>query len=63
MVYEQTLEQGQSLRFGLGKPLWIRVGAPSALEAFIGQRQVTDTLPPNTSELRVSASGITTAAP
>ncbi len=27
-VYEQTLQQGQTVRFGLRKSLWIRLGAP-----------------------------------
>jgi len=27
-VYEQTLQAGQTVRFGLRRPLWIRLGAP-----------------------------------
>jgi hypothetical protein len=34
-VYEQTLEQGQSVRFGLRRLLWIRVGAPGDISAAI----------------------------
>jgi hypothetical protein len=34
-IYEQTLEQGQTVRFGLRKLLWIRVGAPGSIDAAI----------------------------
>jgi hypothetical protein len=34
-IYEQTLDQGQSVRFGLRKLLWIRVGAPGTIDATI----------------------------
>ena len=39
-VYERTLEQGQTVRLGLRKPLWIEIGAPWALRAMIGRRLV-----------------------
>jgi len=29
VVYERTLAAGGTVRFGLGKPLWVRLGAPS----------------------------------
>src|SRR5712691_11997744 len=38
-LYEQTLQQGQTVRFGLRKLLWIRFGAPWNLDATIGSRQ------------------------
>jgi cytoskeletal protein RodZ len=44
-VYEQTLAQGGSLRFGLKQPLVIRFGAPSNVTAAIGGHDVTGTLP------------------
>lgn len=34
-IYEQILEKGQTVRFGLGKLLWIRFGAPGSIDAAI----------------------------
>jgi len=34
-IYERTLDQGQSVRFGLGKLLWIQAGAPRSINASI----------------------------
>jgi transcriptional regulator with XRE-family HTH domain len=57
-VYEQTLQQGQTVRFGLRKPLWIRLGAPRNLDATIGRRQVTEALPSRTGDTLVTAAGL-----
>lgn len=57
-VYQATLEQGQTLRFGLRKALWIRIGAPEYLDARIGSRSVTVSLPGRTGDVLVSRSGV-----
>lgn len=40
VLWENTLHQGQTIRFGLRKPLWIRVGAGLNLDAYVGTRKV-----------------------
>lgn len=60
-VYEQTLQQGQVVRFGLRRALFIRLGAPWNLDASIGGRPVTAALPAQTGNVRAAASGITPA--
>jgi cytoskeleton protein RodZ len=55
-VYEQTLQPGQRVRFGLRRRLWIRVGAPWNLDASIGRRPVT--LPAHTGNLLATAAGL-----
>jgi hypothetical protein len=62
VVYEHTLHQGESARFGLRKPLWIRVGAPWNLDATIGRRSVTSDLPDRTGNAKATAGGISAAA-
>ena len=57
-VYEQTLQQGQTARFGLRNPLWIRLGAPWNLDATIGHRQVTEPLPSRTGDTLATAAGL-----
>jgi cytoskeletal protein RodZ len=57
-VEEATLQQGQTLRFGLRHPLWIRIGAPWNLAASIGGRQVTASLPTAIGNVVVSARGL-----
>ena len=57
-VYERTLRQGQTVRFGLRTPLLIRFGAPGNLTATIGQRSVTASLPSGTSDVVASAAGL-----
>jgi Domain of unknown function (DUF4115) len=42
VVYIGTLAQGTTIRFSLRRPLWIRLGAPSTLDARIGGKPVTD---------------------
>jgi transcriptional regulator with XRE-family HTH domain len=57
-VYVRTLQPGGTLHFGLRKPLWIRVGAPWNLDASIGDRTVTSSLPPRTGDLIATADGL-----
>lgn len=57
-VYEQTLLQGQTARFGLRTPLWIRLGAPWNLDATIGRRPVTAALPSRTGDMLATAAGL-----
>ena len=56
-VYEQTLQQGESVRFGLGRKLWIRFGAPWNVDARIGDRDVS--LPSQTGDIVATAAGLT----
>jgi len=58
VVYARTLRQGQTLRFGLRKPLRVRLGAPWNLTAAIGRRPVTASLPATTGDVVVTSSGI-----
>jgi cytoskeleton protein RodZ len=57
-VYVRTLQAGERLHFGLRKPLWIRVGAPWNLEASIGDRSVSSSLPTHTGDLIATADGL-----
>lgn len=52
---EQTLQPGQTLRLGLRKPLWIRFGAPSNLDATISHKPLT--LPSQTADVLITATG------
>ena len=61
-VYEQTLRRGETIRLGLRQLLWIRVGAPWNLDATIGQRIVTSTLPSSTADVVASPAGLRPAA-
>ena len=61
VVAEQVLQQGQTARFGLKRPLWIRLGAPWNVAAAIGDRSVTSALPALTGNVLVSAHGVTPA--
>lgn len=54
-LYEGTLEQGQSLRFA-ARRLWIRLGAPSNLEASLKGARVR--LPEDTASVVVTAAGV-----
>ena len=58
VLAEQTLAQGQTARFGLLHPLWIRLGAPWNVDAKIGTRTVTASLPALTGNVLVTAAGI-----
>jgi len=55
-VYEGTLAQGGSVRFGLGRPLHIRIGAPWNLDARLGGKAVT--LPSQTGDVVATSGGI-----
>ncbi len=57
-VYEQTLQKGQTVRFGLRRPLWIRLGAPWNLDGAIGRRHVTATLPSRTGDILATTAGL-----
>jgi Helix-turn-helix domain/RodZ C-terminal domain len=56
-LHEGTLEQGQSLRFA-ARRLWIRLGAPSNLEASLKGARVR--LPDDTANVLVTAAGVRT---
>jgi cytoskeleton protein RodZ len=56
IVYEQTLQPGRTVRFGLHRPLWIRLGAPWSLDAAIGRKSVT--LPTRLGNVVASAAGL-----
>jgi cytoskeletal protein RodZ len=55
-VYEQTLQQGQRVRFGLHQPLWVRIGAPWNLDATLNRRTIT--LPAHTADVLATATAI-----
>jgi RodZ C-terminal domain len=57
-VYQGTLLQGEKVRFGLRRPLTIRVGAPWNLDAHIGARAVTSSLPTVTANVLATAKGL-----
>jgi hypothetical protein len=61
-VYEGTLQAGQSVRFGLRSPLWIRIGAPWNVDVAIGSRSVNASLPSLTGDVLVSGGGVHPAA-
>jgi cytoskeleton protein RodZ len=56
-LYEGTLEQGQSLRFA-ARRLWIRLGAPSNLEAILNGAPAS--LPDDTASVVVTTAGLRT---
>ncbi len=58
VVYQQTLRQGQAVRFGLRKLLWIRLGAPWNVDAALGRRQTTSALPGRTGDILAAATGL-----
>jgi len=61
-VYEGTLQPGETVRFGLRSPLWIRIGAPWNVEAVIGSRSMTASLPALTGNVLVSRGGVHSTA-
>lgn len=61
-LYEGTLQAGQSVRFGLRRPLWIRIGAPWNVDAMIGSRSMTASLPSLTGNVLVSRGGVQATA-
>jgi hypothetical protein len=60
-VYEQTLGEGTSVRFGLKKPLAIRFGAPANVDATIAGHDVGADLLASTTAVVVTANGMTAA--
>lgn len=60
VVYERVLELGQTVRFGLQTPLWIRIGAPRNLDATM--RGAAVVLPDQVGNVIVTSSGLRTAA-
>jgi hypothetical protein len=59
VLAEQTLQPGETARFGLKKPVWLRLGAPWNLAAAIGGRSVSAALPSLTGNVLVTAGGVT----
>jgi len=60
-LYSRTLAPGSSVRFGLHRALWIRVGAPWNLDALIGHRLVTSSLPSRTGNFVATSGGLRSA--
>jgi len=58
VAFQRTLLQGESVRFGLRRPLWIRLGAPWNLNATIAGRVVSNQLPQQTGNILVTAGGV-----
>jgi cytoskeleton protein RodZ len=58
IVAERTLQQGETARFGLRRPLWVRLGAPWNVDVAIGRRSVDASLPPTPGNVLVAASGV-----
>lgn len=56
IVYQQTLQSGHTLRFGLHRTLWIRIGAPWNLDATVGKSSVT--LPTHIADVVATAAGL-----
>jgi cytoskeleton protein RodZ len=61
VIEEHTLQQGQVARFGLKRPLWIRLGAPWNVNASMGNRSVTASLPAVIGNVLVTANGVRAA--
>ena len=57
-LYQATLQQGRTVRFGLRRPLWIRVGAPWNLDATIGHRSLTGALPSHVGDVLATSAGL-----
>jgi len=58
VIFERTLAPGQRVRFGVRKPLWIRIGAPWNLDASLRGRNIARELPPVTANVVVTAGGV-----
>jgi transcriptional regulator with XRE-family HTH domain len=56
VVLERTLEEGETVRFGLKSPLWIRLGAPQNLDARMRGKPVE--LPGRLGDVVVTSAGI-----
>jgi len=55
-VFRGTLERGHALRYGLARPVWMRMGRPHALDITIGKALVGN-LPHDPSNLLLTRSG------
>jgi hypothetical protein len=55
-IYQQTLQSGRTLRFGLRRRLWIRLGAPWNVDATIGSSALT--LPSRIGDVLATAAGL-----
>jgi Helix-turn-helix domain/RodZ C-terminal domain len=58
LIYRRTLQQGGTVRFGLRRPLSIRIGAPWNLEATLAGTSITSRLPTSVAIVLVSAAGV-----
>jgi cytoskeleton protein RodZ len=58
VVEERTLQRGETARFGLHRPLWIRLGAPWNVDVAIGRRPVDASLPATPGNVLVAATGV-----
>lgn len=58
-LFRGILPRGGKLKYGLGRPVWVRMGRPLALEIRIGTTMVAN-LPATPANLLLSASGATT---
>ena len=56
-IYQQTLPSGRTLRLGLRRHLWIRIGAPWNLDAVIGRNALT--LPSRIGDVLATRTGLT----
>lgn len=61
VVTERTMQPGETARLGLRRPLWIRLGAPWNVNASIGSRSVTTSLPAKTGNVLATGRGLATA--
>ena len=60
VVYQGVLAQGRSLRFWLGRSLWVRMGRPNDLDVLVGGRLVQG-LPAVPANVLLTRSGAKTA--
>lgn len=61
VLVERTLQPGETERLGLRKSLWIRLGAPWNVDATLGTRSVTTSLPAKTGNVLATGRGLTAA--
>jgi helix-turn-helix protein/uncharacterized protein DUF4115 len=56
-IYQDTLEQGQTLKLGLAHALWMRMGRPYALDITVGRQLVTG-LPADPANIVLTRDGV-----
>jgi hypothetical protein len=61
LIYEGTVQQGQTQRFARWTRLWLELGAPSNLNAHLNGRSVKD-FPQQASIVIVTAKGVRTVS-